>query len=299
MENKDRIITSDTDSLFIHVKDLLVHRYPDLDLNNKDKVIPLILEIAAELQKEANRFISKFAKEAFNLKDNEQHYFDLKQEVVIERGYFSGKRRYAMSIVNKEGVPVEEMVMVGLDLMKSNMPPLYKKFGQTLLKEIMAGKPKSEIDKSIIDFKTSLDQLPWSDLAKPTGVKQINSYISKRPAPGEIFSEFRLKAPVNTKAAVYYNDLLKFKKADKSFTRFTEGDKMKYVSLKPNPFNIGVIGFTGYNDPPFITEFIDKYVDREDAFNSVLLNKLTGMYCDLGWDFPVLNAKINRFFKFL
>jgi hypothetical protein len=73
---------------------------------------------------------------------------------------------------------------------------------------------------------------------------------------------------------------------------------MKYVSLKPNPFNINVIGFTGYNDPEFITSFIDKYVDREDAFNSVLLNKLTGIYSDLGWDFPVLNAKVLKFFKF-
>jgi hypothetical protein len=45
-------------------------------------------------------------------------------------------------------------------------------------------------------------------------------------------------------------------------------------------------------------EFIDKYVDREEAFNSVLLNKLTGVYEDIGWDFPVLDLKITRFFKF-
>jgi hypothetical protein len=296
----DYIITSDTDSLFIHVKDLLLHRYPDLDLNDKNKVIPLILEIAAELQEVANAFIGQFATEAFHLKDR-PHYFELKQEVVIERGYFAGKRRYAMLIVNKEGVDIEEMIMMGLDLMKSNMPPLYKKFGQKLLTEIMSGKPKAEIDKQIIDFKSSLNSLPWTDLAKPTGVKQINSYIAKRPAPGEIFSEFKLKAPVNTKAAVAYNDLLKFKKLDKKYPMFVEGDKMKYVSLKPNPFNIEVLGFTGINDPEFITEFIDKYVDREDAFNSVLLNKLTGVYNDLGWgdQFPVLNAKINKFFKFM
>ena len=296
---KDLIITSDTDSAFLHIKDILLKRKPSIDLNNKEEVIPESLKIADDYQKAVNTFISKFAMDAFHIPKDRKHYFELKQEVVIERGYFAGKRRYAMLIVNKEGIPVEEMVMMGLDLMKSNMPPLYKKFGQGLLTNIMSGKPKTQIDKNIIDFKKSLDQLPWSDLAKPTGVKQINSYIAKRPAPGEIFSEFKLKAPVNTKAAVYYNDLLKFKKADKSFTRFTEGDKMKYVSLKPNPFNINVIGFNGYNDPPFLIDFIDKYVDREDAFNSVLLNKLTGIYSDLGWDFPVLNEKINRFFKFI
>ena len=293
--DKDYVVTSDTDSLFIQVKDLLLAK--GIDLSDKEECVKAVLETATEVQKAANENISQFATSAFNL-NKRSHYFELKQEVVIERGYFAGKRRYAMLIVNKEGVPTEEMVMMGLDLMKSNMPPLYKKFGQGLLTEIMSGKPKAEIDKRIVDFKSSLDQLPWSDLAKPTGVKQINSYIAKRPSPGEIFSEFKLKAPVNTKAAVYYNDLLKFKKSGKQYSLFTEGDKMKYVSLKPNPFNIDVLGFNGYNDPEFIIDFIDKYVDREDAFNSVLLNKLTGVYEDLNWDFPVLNAKINRFFKF-
>ncbi len=74
---------------------------------------------------------------------------------------------------------------------------------------------------------------------------------------------------------------------------------MKYVQLKPNPYNLEVIGLNGYDDPEFIIEFIDKYVDREAAFNSVLLNKLTGVYDDIGWgkDFPVLNSKINKFFS--
>ena len=292
--DKDYVVTSDTDSLFIQVKDLLT-----ADLNDKAATIKNILEIATEVQKAANEFIGKFALEAFNLGDR-PHYFELKQEVVIERGYFAGKRRYAMLVVNKEGVDTEEMIMMGLDLMKSNMPPLYKKFGQNLLTEIMRGKPKAEIDKQIVDFKVSLDKLPWESIAKPTGVKQINSYIARRPSPGEIFSEFKLKAPINTKAAVYYNDLLKFKKLDKKYSRFVEGDKMKYVSLRPNPFNIDVLGFRGNNDDPeFITEFIDKYIDREEAFNSVLLNKLTGVFEDLKWDFPVLNSKINKFFKFM
>jgi hypothetical protein len=293
----DYIITSDTDSLFIQVKDILITR--GIDLTDKESCISATLEIASELQKISNEFIGNFAMSAFHIPDDRQHYLELKQEVVIERSYHSGKRRYAMLIVNKEGVDTEEMIMMGLDLMKSNMPPLYKKFGQNLLKEIMSGKPKVEIDKAIIDFKSQLDKMDWNDLAKPTGVKQINSYIAKRPAPGEIFSEFKLKAPVNTKAAVYYNDLLKFKRLDKKYSLFTEGDKMKYVSLRPNPFNIDVIGFRGVDDPEFIVEFIDKYVDREDAFNSVLLNKLTGVYEDIKWDFPVLNAKINKFFKFM
>lgn len=298
---KDLIITSDTDSVFLHIKDILIKRNPDINLNDKLQVIPEALKIADDYQTAANAFIGEFAMKSFNIPNDRMHFFELKQEVVIERSYHSGKRRYAMLIVNKEGVPVEELVMMGLDLMKSNMPPLYKKFGQNLLSEIMSGKPKKEIDTSIINFKSSLNKLPWSDIAKPTGVKQISSYIAKRPSPGEIFSELKLKCPINTKSAVYYNDILRFKRLDKQYPCFTEGDKMKYISLKSNPFNIGVIGFRGNeNDPQFITDFIDKYVDREDAFNSVFLNKLQGVYNDIGWgnEFPVLDKMISKFFKF-
>jgi hypothetical protein len=72
---------------------------------------------------------------------------------------------------------------------------------------------------------------------------------------------------------------------------------MKYVTLKKNPYNISVIGFTG-NDPEFITNLIEEYVDREEVFNSVLLNKLQTIYQDLGWDFVSLNENVTRFFTF-
>jgi DNA polymerase elongation subunit (family B) len=291
--DKDYVVTSDTDSLFIQVKDLVLQRYPET--KTKDEYIKAVLEIATEVQKYANANINRVAKEKFNIKDD--HYFELKQEVVIERGYFAGKRRYAMYIVNKEGVTVDEMVMMGLDLMKSNMTPMYRKFGEELLKQIMFGAPKLDIDKRILDFKKYVKDLPLEDIAKPTGVKQVASYIDRKPGIGEIFSTLKLKCPINTKAAVWYNDLLRFKKLDKKYPCFTEGDKMKYIQLKDNPYRIDVIGFTG-NDPEFINEFMDKYADREQGFESSLMNKLVGIYDDLGWVMPQMNEKAGKFFKF-
>ena len=291
--DKDYVVTSDTDSLFIQVKDLVLQRYPET--KTKDEYIKAVLEIATEVQKYANANINRVAKEKFNIKGD--HYFELKQEVVIERGYFAGKRRYAMYIVNKEGVTVDEMVMMGLDLMKSNMTPMYRKFGEELLKQIMFGAPKLDIDKRILDFKKYVKDLPLGDIAKPTGVKQVASYIDRKPGIGEIFSTLKLKCPINTKAAVWYNDLLRFKKLDKKYPCFREGDKMRYIQLKDNPYRIDVIGFTG-NDPEFITEFMDKYADREQGFESSLMNKLVGIYEDLGWAFPSMHEKAGKFFKF-
>jgi len=295
---KDYIITSDTDSLFIQCKDLLIARHPDIDFNNREEVINKILVIANELQAMANKFIGDFARNAFNLGENATHYFELKQEVVLDRGYFAGKRRYAQHIVNKEGVPVDELDVKGLDLMKSNFPPLFRKFGEHIINEIMFGKPKTDIDKQILDFRTELRTIDWRKILKPTGLKKMKEYIAAPPRAGEVFSKLGLKCPINTKAAIYTNDILKFRGLDKKYPTFQVGDKMFIAYLKDNPYRIDVVGFNGYNDPPELMEFIEKYIDRDGLFDSVMKNKLESLYSDLGWGAVVLNQNINKFFKF-
>jgi DNA polymerase elongation subunit (family B) len=294
----DYIVTSDTDSLFIQCKDLLKARHPDIDFSNQEDVIKKILVIATELQAMANKFIGDFARDSFNLGENTQHYFELKQEVVLDRGYFAGKRRYAQHIVNKEGVPVDELDMKGLDLMKSNFPPLFKKFGEHIINEIMFGKSKTDIDKQILDFRNEIRTIGWKHILKPTGLKKMSEYLAGPPGAGEIFSKLALKCPINTKAAIYTNDVLRFKKLDKKYPTFQIGDKIYLVYLKDNPYRIDAIALNGYNDAPELLEFAEKYIDRDGLFNSVMKNKLESLYSDLGWGAVVLNPNINKFFKF-
>jgi hypothetical protein len=298
-EDKDYIVTSDTDSLFVQVKDLVLLRKPELEGAGREAIVEEVLLIATEIQDLANENLHVMVKELFNIDyPNEPHYFELKQEVVLERGYFAGKRRYAQFIVNKEGVTTEELDMKGLDLMKSNFPPLFKKFGERILTEIMFGKPKSQIDAEVLEFRESLRSVDWKQILKPTGLKKMKEYLAGPPNAGEIFSKLKLKCPINTKAAIFYNDFIRFKKQDTNFPTFQIGDKMYIAKLKNNPFRIDVIGFNGYNDPPEIIEFIEKYIDRDGLFDSVIRNKLENVYLDIGWGMPIFNAKVNKFFQF-
>ncbi len=297
--DKDYIITSDTDSLFAQVKDLIVYRNPELANADRETIVEETLKVAEEIQELANKHLHEMAQELFNIKyPDEPHYFELKQEVVLERGYFSGKRRYAQFIVNKEGIPTEELDMKGLDLMKSNFPPLFKKFGEHILTEIMFGKEKADIDRQVLDFRESLRTVGWKEILKPTGLKKMREYIASPPKSGEIFSRLGLKCPINTKSAIFYNDILKFKGLDKKFPIFQVGDKMYIAYLKENPYRIDTIGFNGYNDPPEIMDFIEKYIDRDGIFDSVIKNKLENVYQDINWGMPVFNRKINNIFKF-
>jgi DNA polymerase elongation subunit (family B) len=290
-EEKQNICISDTDSLYIVLGDLLKHRYPDFKPEDKNEKI---LTLAYEIQNEANHYLNELSKQMFNV---DSHYFQLKQEVICAGVLTTGKRRYAMYVTNKEGVPVEELDMKGIELMKSNMNKLFKKFGEQFIKDVLFGRDRTEIDNSIIDFYKSLKTLDPKVLGKPMGVKQISSYYIPARA-GEMFSSFRLKTPMNTRAAVVYNDLLKFKKLDKKYESIVEGDKLFIINLKQNPYNLKVIGIPNAKTPPEIEEFVKQYIDVEEIFDSLLGNKLKNLYLDLSWEFPSLNPNTKKFFSF-
>ena len=290
------IVASDTDSIFLNLEPLLKKKWPELDLTNKEQTLEKVKILQKEIEHKINIYQTTLAK---NILNSENHYFDLKSESIIQKAYWAGKRRYAQMIVDKEGVPTEELDIKGMDIMKSNMTPMFSKFGEGLLMDIMYGKPKKEIDKKIQDFRKEIKATHYSKLAKPTGVKQIRNYIASPPSSGQIFSKLALKCPINTKASIWYNDLLRFKGLDKEYSCITEGDKIKFIPLKKNPYGIEVLAFTN-DSPPFIFEFLDKFADTDSGFNNVLLNKLEGIYGDIYGpnSFPSLNPNVERFFSF-
>ena len=294
-EPTEYVRASDTDSLYMELTELLLHRNPDLDYNDRKEKINRLLVLTDELQEKSNENLNNISQDLFNITD--KHYFVLKQEVIAEKAYWAGKRRYAMYIVNKEGIEIEELEMKGLDIMKSNFPPLFKNFGEELLKNILFGKSKTEIDEDVMNFKDSLKTIDWKQLLKPTGLKKLDEYIERKPTSGELFSKLKLKCPVNTKAAIATNDILRFKKLNVQYPEFSLGDKMYIAMLKPNPYQLTVVGLNGYNDAPEILEIVNKYIDRDGLFDSIIRNKLENLYQDLGWSLQ-LNEHVSKFFNF-
>jgi len=291
----NHVIASDTDSAYFTLTKLLQKLSPDSDSWPREKRIEALLKITDKIQERANTNLNQISQQFFNI--HSKHHFVLKQEVIAEKAYWSGKRRYAMYIVNKEGVSLEELEMKGLDIMKSNFPPLFRDFGENLIKNILFGKSKTDIDKDVMEFKKMVGEIEWIKLLKPTGLKKMGEYIERRPMPGELFTKLKLKCPVNTKAAIRYNDFLKYKKLNVKYPEFTIGDKMYIANLKSNPYQIDAIGYNGYNDPDDITELINKYIDRDGLFDSVMRNKLETLYSDIGWELA-LNPFKAKFFTF-
>ena len=58
------------------------------------------------------------------------------------------------------------------------------------------------------------------------------------------------------------------------------------------------MGFLDFDFPESVRTFMETYVDRDKAFDSILKNKLESFYQDLSWGSLTLNTHVNNFFSF-
>jgi DNA polymerase elongation subunit (family B) len=294
-EDKNFCTYVDTDSNYFHAEPLLKHMYPNFSELPEEDQDDLLEKMALKYQDLITEYYDTLSTEAFNIPT---HRLEMKTECTIRSGFFSGKRRYAQYITKKEGMKVKDIDVKGLDFMKSNFPPLFKKFFNGILNKILFGATRSKIDLEILEFKNSLNKLPLEQLGKPTGVKDIKKYVERPPGAGNIFTVLKTGAPVNVKAAVRYNDFLKFKGLDRKYSQIVQGDKIKWVYLKDNPYKIDTMGFLDFDFPEEVRTFVETYIDRDKAFDSILKNKLETFYQDLSWGSLTLNTHVNKFFSF-
>ena len=287
----------DTDSNYFNAEPLLKHLYPDFDEKTDTEKDDLLEKIALKYQDIITNYYDTLAKEAFNIPT---HRLEMKTECVIRSAYFRSTRRYAQWITKKEGIVKEELDIKGLEFKKANFPKYFGTFYQGILELIIKGSPQSIVDKKIQDFRneaTSKD-VDFCLIGNPTSVKTLNEYIASHPRPGKILSEIKSGAGASVKAAIKYNDLLKFWQLDTQHSSIVQGDKIKWVYLKNNPYNIEAIAFLEFDLPQKIRDFINEYIDREKSFETILQKKLEGFYTDLEWVLPPSNPLINKFFTF-
>ena len=291
----DYILMSDTDSMYIDAKPIL--KKLTIPITEDTTVIESLRKLSREFSDDLNNYYeTKFTKEYFNSTNNR---VKIKSETIAKTLYISAKKQYAQYIVDREGVHVEDFDFKGMDVMKSSFPPLFRNFMQQLIKDILFGKDKAHADKAILDFRERFKSFSLEEVCKPTGLNKYTEYIGRKPGAGQIFSEVKPHCPVNTKAAIYHNDLLKFKGLTKKSSLIQVGDKMKWIYMKENPYNISVLGVNGYESCPEILEIMLKYMDRESMFDRNLVKKLQKMYDNLSWGTINFNKNVGRFMKFI
>ena len=285
----------DTDSNYFNAEPLLKHLYPNFEEMSEEEKDDVLEQVALKYQDIITGYYDELARDCFNV---QEHRLEMKTECVIRSAYFRATRRYAQWITKQEGIAKESLDIKGLEFRKANFPPIFGKFFNDILEMILKGTEQKEIDDLILNFRKKImsKDTDITLLGNPTSVKTLNEYIGRKPRAGEVMTEIKKGAPANVKAAIRYNDLLRFWNI-KGHSEIVQGDKIKWIYLKDNPYKIEAIGFLSFDMPDKMRTFLNDYADRKKSFETILQSKLENFYNDLGWTLN-LNPNINKFFSF-
>ena len=274
----------DTDSNYFNAEPLLLKLYPNFEELSAEEKDDILEKVAMKYQDVINDDYDRLAKECFNVTE---HRLEMKTECVIRSAYFRATRRYAQWITKQEGIAKEVLDIKGLEFKKANFPPILGKFFYKILQQVLKGEDKENIDSQIVDFKHKIlsGGIPLPKLGTPSAVRKLNHYTGQKPRAGEIFSKITKGANAAHKAAIAYNDLLRFWGLGNKHSQIVQGDKIKFLYLKNNPYKLDALGFLDFDIPDKVMDFLERYADRQKVWESILQNKLENFYGDLTWHY--------------
>jgi hypothetical protein len=285
--------TPEADSVFFSAEPILNHRWPEWKEWDDNEVAEKVNEVAGESQDYINKFYDLLAKRFFNI---DTHRLEIKKEFVSKAGIWLAKKRYAQWIISDNGVPVDRLDVKGLDVVRSSYPKAFGKFMSEVLVDILRDKGEDYLSNKVNRFKDELPKLNVVDIAKNSSVKNLSKYMPNKSAT--MFT-FKSGTPAHVKASIAFNQLLTHFECPYKYAPLKNGEKVKWVYLRNNPFGLESLAFRGDEDPDEIMEMIRTYVDYDKIFERELKNKLQDFFTSLGFG-DVINtkSKAEEFFSF-
>lgn len=261
---------SDTDSCYITLDPLVKKFYAD---KSQDEIVKILDKICEEkITNAINRSCGLLA-EYTNAYDQKIWF---KREAIATRGIWVAKKRYALNVLNNEGVQYAEpkLKVMGLEIVRSSTPEVCR----SLLKEavkIALNENEAALQAYINTQKDRYLLLSAAEIAFPRGVNNLVKYTSR----SDIYAK---GSPMHVRGALLYNYYIKDRGLDQQYQAIQEGEKIKFIYLlTPNPIKENCIAFIGELPPELA---LTKYVDYDTMWNKSFIEPLNGIIESLGWN---------------
>jgi DNA polymerase elongation subunit (family B) len=271
-EQKDYVIASDTDSIYLNLG-YLVQTIFGTDKNvDKTKVVNFLDKACAE---QFEPFIEKsYAELASYVNAYEQKMF-MKRENIADRGIWTAKKRYILNVWDSEGVRYAnpKLKVMGIEAVKSSTPAPCRQMLKDAFNKIMT-ETEDDVITFIDDCRQKFKSMPPEDIAFPRSVSEVDKYKS-------VNAIYEKGTPIHCRGALLYNHYVKQNKLDHKYSLIQNGEKIKFCYLsKPNPIHENVISFI----QDFPKELaLDKYIDYDLQFNKSFLEPLKIILNSIGW----------------
>ena len=305
-KNIDYVIAIDTDSLYVSME-AIVQKF-----NPKNPVKFLDEYCAKAIEPIVGEAYDKLAKKM----GCPANRMGMKREAIADRGIWTAKKRYILSVHNNEGVQYAKpkIKVMGIESVKSSTPAVCRDALKHMFDIIMT-KSEKEAQIEIALFRDKFENLSPAEIAFPRGVTQVNYYRpksgsiyatrehpavavvksqAKDPNTGEciwdaitgkpVMEEIKVpvtSTPINARGALLYNHYIKANGLEQKYPLIRDGDKMKYIYLKkPNFICENVIAFID-TLPKELN--LDRHVDCQLQFEKTFLDPLNIIFRAIGW----------------
>ena len=264
-EDKDYVIAIDTDSVYVSFSKL-VEKYIHKDrIDTIDKVCKE--QIEPMLAREYERLREVFSCDRARM--------EMDREVIADRGIWTAKKRYILSVHDNEGVryPEPNLKVMGIEAVRSSTPAICRDALKSMFKVIMTS-TEQDTQNKIQEFKKYFCSRPPHEISFPRGANNLSSWSRK----GTIYAK---GCPIHVRGVLLYNDQLVKKDLLKKYPEIPSNEKVKFCYLKvPNPIKENVIAFSEFLPPEL---GLHDYIDYETQFQKAFVDPIETILTAIGW----------------
>jgi DNA polymerase elongation subunit (family B) len=270
-DGEDYVIASDTDSLYINMGPLVESVF-----KGREKATQSIVSFLDKVcQVELEKYIESCYQELATYVNAYDQKMIMKRECIAERGIWTAKKRYILSVWDSEGVLYEEpkLKIKGIEAIKSSTPAPCRSMLKKSFNIMMSGS-EDDIIEYIEECRTKFKNMKPEQIAFPRTASDVQKYSSS----SNIYAS---KTPIHVRGALLFNYYVKQRKLTNKYSFIQNGEKVKYIFLKkPNIIHENVISFI--QDFPKELD-LDKYIDYELQFEKAFLEPLKSILDVVGW----------------
>ena len=235
-------------------------------------------------------------REAFNCQDTFDTLIACGREIVADTGMFIAKKKYIARALDVEGIrydPSDDkaLKMQGVEIKKTDTPPIIQKFLKKVVVDILAQRPYSEVRDYVLEFRTELEKN--KDVHFQLGVVKSANNLTEKYAEWEAIEKAgrgKVNLSQNIRASINHNEYLK-KVGDKQTKPIIMGQKVRIFYLKPNQMQWDSIAISSDLDsfPNWFDEMFE--VDIEKTLTKLIDDKLSIYFKTVNWEVPSFQSK--------
>ena len=197
----DYVIASDTDSLYINMGPLV-----ETIFKGREKTPESIVSFLDKIcQVELEKYIENSYQELAEYVNAYDQKMIMKRECIAERGIWTAKKRYILSVWDSEGVLYEEpkLKIKGIEAIKSSTPAPCRKMLKDAFNIMMSGSEDDMI--SFIDnCRDKFKNLSPEEISFPRSASDVQKYSS----PSNVYIK---GTPIHVRGALLFNIMIKQK----------------------------------------------------------------------------------------